>query len=366
MAQVAAGKPVAIFVQGEYGIGKSSIAGFIQKVAEYEHGLHGIYAPLGAASSIEDVGAAILEATVRSGALNSRRSEIVREWLSKYIGQQSFFGVTLHVDALKKDAPAITSGILPFLREVRDRLQDTGVKGIFLVLDEINGITANSKFAHFIKGIVDTNALSREPLPLLLMLCGVEERRREMIRQHQPTDRIFDVVEIAPLSGSETKEFFQKAFASAQMTITEKALDLFATYSGGFPKIMHLIGDAAYWRDQDGQVDDQDAYGALLVAAEEVGSKFVDQQVYKELKSPDYRAILKVIGKSGLGMSFRRSDVVSGLTDAQKKKMGNFLQKMKKLGVIRSGENQGEYVFTGRMARLYIWLKSSEQNPAPH
>ncbi len=45
--QVEAGKPVAIYVQGEYGIGKSSIAGFVQGLAEQEHGLHGIYASLG-------------------------------------------------------------------------------------------------------------------------------------------------------------------------------------------------------------------------------------------------------------------------------------------------------------------------------
>jgi DNA-binding NtrC family response regulator len=42
VGQVAAGKPVAIFVQGEYGIGKSSVAGFVQWLAEREHGFHGI------------------------------------------------------------------------------------------------------------------------------------------------------------------------------------------------------------------------------------------------------------------------------------------------------------------------------------
>jgi len=108
----------------------------------------------------------------------------------------------------------VASGILPFLSEVLNRLKDTGVKGIFLVLDEINGITSNSKFAHFVKAIVDTNAMSREPLPLLLMLCGVEERRREMIRHYQPIDRIFDVVEIEAMSRSEMEEFFRKAFGS--------------------------------------------------------------------------------------------------------------------------------------------------------
>ena len=102
VAQVEAGKPVTLYVQGEYGIGKSSIAGFVQWLAEREHGLHSIYAPLGAAESLEDVGAAILEGTLRSGAFDQKRSEKVRHWLARYIGEQSLFGVTIHAEALKK------------------------------------------------------------------------------------------------------------------------------------------------------------------------------------------------------------------------------------------------------------------------
>lgn len=360
--QVEAGKPVAIFVQGEYGIGKSSIAGFVQWLAEREHGLHSIYAPLGAAETLDDVGATVLETTLRSGAFNPKRSEKVRTWLAKYIGEQSLFGVTIHAEALKKDAPTVASGMLPFLKEVVERLKDTGIKGVFLVLDEINGITANPKFAHFIKGIVDTNAMSGEPLPLLLMLCGVEERRREMIRHHQPVDRIFDVIDIEPMSTEEMKTFFAKAFESVQIPIDPDAMDLMAEYSAGFPKIMHLVGDSAFWLDQDGVISKNDALVAVVMAADEVGKKYVDQQVYKALRSVDYHSILAKIAKMGPGsMSFIKADVASGLTDTEKKKFNNFLQKMKKLKVLRSGDVQGEYVFNVRMVRLYIWLQSLQK-----
>ena len=110
--QVAAGKPVAIYVQGEYGIGKSSIAGYVQWRAERESRLHSIYAPLGSAETMDAVGAAVLEATVRSGTWNPKRSEKLRDWLAKYIGEQSLLGFTIHGEALKRDAPAIASGML--------------------------------------------------------------------------------------------------------------------------------------------------------------------------------------------------------------------------------------------------------------
>ncbi len=365
VGQVEAGKPITLYIQGEYGIGKSSIAGFVQWVAEREHNLHSIYAPLGAAQTVDDVGAAILEATIRSGALNPGRSETLRNWLARYIGDQSLFGVTLHADALRQDAPSITKGILPFLTGVFSRLKASGVKGIFLVLDEINGVTADPQFAHFIKGIVDTNAMSREPLPLLLTLSGVEERRREMIQKYQPIDRIFDVVEIAPMNEGEMREFFNRAFDSVSMKISEEGMHLLVHYSAGFPKIMHLVGDAAYWIDRDGIVDEDDAARAVREGAEEVGRKYVDQQVYRALHSKDYLSILaKVAQQDPDSMSFHKADVLAGLTETEKKKFNNFLQKMKALKVLKSGDTQGEYIFNIRMVRLYIWLQSLQtQNP---
>lgn len=359
--QVAAGKPVAIYIQGEYGIGKSSIAGYVQWLAERQYGLHVIYAPLGSAETMDAVGAAVLEATVRSGALNPKRSEKIRDWLAKYIGEQSFWGgFTLHGEALERDAPTIASGMLPFLTQVFQRLKETGVRGILLTMDEINGVTANPKFAHFIKGLVDSNAMSRAPLPLLLMLCGVEERRREMIRHHQPVDRIFDVLEVGAMSEGEMAEFFSRAFDSVQMRVEDDAMQAMIHWSAGFPKIMHLVGDAAYWIDKDGIVDGKDAIEAVLAAADDVGKKYVEQQVYKALRSTDYHSILRKIAQTGLNMNFQRSEVAKGLTEAERRKLDNFLRKMRKLNVIRPGDIQGEYVFNVRMVRFYIWLQSLE------
>jgi hypothetical protein len=89
--QVSEGKPIAIYVQGEYGIGKSSIATYTQYLAEKQFNLHGIYAPLAGAETIDDLGAAVLEATLRSGALDLNRSEKVRNWVAQYFGDLYIF-----------------------------------------------------------------------------------------------------------------------------------------------------------------------------------------------------------------------------------------------------------------------------------
>jgi len=360
-AQVALGKPVAIFAQGEYGIGKSSLASYVQARAEREYGLHGIYASLAGCRNLNDMAAIILEATMRSGAFDPARNEKIRNWLAKYIGKQEIFGFTLNLEAIKKDSPHLASaqGILSFLAEVLKRLE---VKGIFLVLDEINGMASNPDFAPYIKGLIDSNALSKTPVPIMLFVCGVEEKRREMIRVHPPIDRVFDVVDIGVLSPLEMASFFRSAFDSVQMTIEDKALAYLTYYSAGFPKMMHLIGDAAYWLDKDGNIDEYDGFNAVMVAAEEVGTKYVDQQVIKALKSKDYQSILAKIAKmSPISMSFMKSDIQATLSQTEKDKIDNFLQRMKKLKVLRSGDQQGEYIFNMRMVRLYLFLQSTRQ-----
>ena len=358
-AQVAAGKPMTFFVEGEYGIGKSSLARFVQWKAEKQHHLMGLYATLGGASSIDDVGAAILQAAAAAESMAPGWSEKVRNWLAAYVGEQSLFGLTVHAEALKREGPSIAKGPLPFLREIFDRVRGDGVKGIFLILDEINGVTADPRFAHFVKGLVDCNALSRNPIPLFLMLCGIEERRGELIAAHQPVERIFDVVGIEVMSTAEMEEFFTHAFLSADMKVEPVAMKLTTHYSAGFPKIFHLVGDNAFWLDQDGVISEHDALSAIVGAAEDVGKKYVQQQVYRALRSEDYQAILRKLAKMGPHMTFQKSDIEKGLPEAQKKKLNNFLQRMKKLNVIRSGGSRGQYVFNNRMVPLYIWLEET-------
>jgi hypothetical protein len=361
VGQVAQGKPVSVFLEGEYGIGKTSFARFTQWMAERNNGLLGIYATLERAETMDEVGAAVLEATLRSGAYNPKLGEKIREGMAKFVGQQSLFGLPIHAEALREQAPNITRGLLPFLGQTLERVRSDGATGVFLVVDEINGLANNPQFAAFLKAVVDSNAaisLEKPTLPLLLMVCGVEERRRQLIAQHESVGRIFDVVSIERMTVEEMDDFFRKAFESVHMMVDSSALNLMTYCAAGFPKIMHLIGNAAYWLDQDGRVDEDDAGRAIASAAEEVGKRYVNQQVYAALHSADYHSILAKIAKMAATDSFMKRDVEEGLTEGEKRKLNNFLQKMKRLKVLRSGDVQGEYVFNMRMVRLYIWMRS--------
>jgi len=356
--QVELGKPQALFITGEYGIGKSSLAGFIRNFAEAQHHLFGIHVFLGGAATLDEVASKTVESVLRTQAYEPSITEKARNFLAKYVGKQELFGISLDLEKLRADAPQISHGFLPFLGELLRKLREDGITGLMLILDEINGISTNPQFAHFIKTLVDENALSRSPLPLLLVLCGVEERRREMIRNHQPVERIFDIIEISPMNQEEMREFFHKSFDAVGVKVKVDAMWSLCHYSAGFPKIMHIIGDNVFWLDQDNVIDDDDAFGGITRSAGEVGEKFVDQQVYKALHSKDYHSILEKLAGAGVDMTFLKADIESKLSETEKKKLNNFLQRMKKLKVLRSGEIDGEYVFTNRLVRVYLYLNS--------
>jgi hypothetical protein len=190
------------------------------------------------------------------------------------------------------------------------------------------------------------------------MLCGVEERRYEMIRHHQPVDRIFDIVKIRPMNDNEMKEFFNKTFGSLEMKLNNDALSLICEYSAGYPKFMHIIGNNIFWTDGDGIIDKNDAINGVIKSALEIGEKFVDKQVYGALRSKSYKSILLKLGKEDIDMSFYKKSIEKGLSEVERKNFNNFLQRMKDLNVIRSGEDVGEYVFNDRLVRFYIRLIS--------
>lgn len=361
--QVAAGKPVAFFVQGEYGIGKSSLATYAQAAAANKLDLHPVYASVGGAKTVEDVARVVLEATVESGASASSRGERVRNWLARYVGKQQLVGISLNLEHLKADAPQIATptAFLGFFAKAVENLE---TPGIFLVLDELNGIASNPDFAHFLKALIETNGVSAKPVPLLIALCGVEERRAELIRSHGSLDRLFHVLPVERMTEEEMRDCFVRSFALVGIEVDTQALDVLVRYSAGLPKILQVIGDAAYFRNESGKIDLAEAIDSVFEASEEVGRKFVDQQVLRALRSEDYKSILDRLAiQTGpmLHEPFTRRAVSESLSEGERRKLDNCLRKLRDLNVIRSTGRPGEYEFVVEMVRLYLVLSAAKR-----
>jgi Cdc6-like AAA superfamily ATPase len=205
--QVYLGKNEHIFLTGEYGIGKSSLASSIKYVAYDKFKLIGFHIFLGGVSTLEDMVKRIIE-NILDETYKVKAFDKVKEFVGKYIKEFHILGFTVDFKALLDDVPGITTRFVPFLRQVYGSLSDE-YRGLILILDDINGMTRNPDFSFFIKSLVDGIATSSQPLPLLLILCGTESRRQEFSAHHQSVARIFSVFQVNPLESEEVKEFYR-------------------------------------------------------------------------------------------------------------------------------------------------------------
>lgn len=361
--QVSLGRPKSVFITGEYGIGKSSLASYMKNYCELKYDIVGPHVFLQNNSSISDMTENIIKQLIREKTIKPNRSESIRNFLSKYISEADLFVFRIDVKALQSDLSDLSKGFLPFLDELYSRLKDDGVKGLILILDEINGITKDPEFAHFIKSFVDDNAVNYN-IPILLLLCGVEERLHDMIQNHPPIERIFDIAELSPLSQEETREFFKTSFENRNIDVEEKALEMMTYYSAGFPKLLHILGDSIFWANEDDIIDHNDASVGIIRGADEIGRKFFNKQIISALQSKDYLSILKKVtidpetNSPRLDLTFTKKDSIQFLNKSEQDKFDNFIQRLKNLKVI-SSHHRGEYTFNNRLFPLYVFLSSA-------
>lgn len=132
-------------------------------------------------------------------------------------------------------------------------------------------------------------------------------------------------------------------------------------YSSGLPILMHEIGDAIFWRNTGGKIDEDDAILGIIEAAERIGKKYLDPKVYNALRSKSYRTILRKLGELP-SRKFRKKDVEERLDEKERKVFHNFLGKMRKLGVIEPDveAGRGAYRFVNELYPIYIRIEGGK------
>lgn len=359
--QTVSGRNENIFITGQRGIGKSSLALFIRYLAEKEYSLIGSHCYLGGVRSLDEMMGVTFQKLLQDCADKSLFDKL-REIFDDYIAELKLFGMGVEFTKDKSKLHTLSSNFLPALRKIYDEAKKNGKKGLILILDDLNGISDVPQFSQFLKSRVDELATSGKPLPILLILVGLPERRDELIK-HQPSiARIFDVVDLPTMSQSESEEFFLSMFEQQNVKVTSDALYLMVGLSGGFPMLMHEVGDSVFWQDTDNHINESDAKQGITEAARNVGKKYIDPQISKVLRNKTYSSILWRVGKKlPLGATFKRQELLKKVPEKEQKNLDNFLRRIKKLGIVDDSEVRGEYRFVNPLYHLYIWYEAKNR-----
>ncbi len=98
---------------------------------------------------------------------------------------------------------------------------------IFLVIDDINGLSQQEEFVNWYKRFADTIEVdSSFDLPLYILFAGYPEKFDNLVLQDLSFGRIFHHEEISSLENTDVREFFINAFDSVGMKCEDDALEL--------------------------------------------------------------------------------------------------------------------------------------------
>ncbi|MBI4569886.1 MAG: AAA family ATPase [Planctomycetes bacterium] len=357
-AAAARGRVQTAFLAGERGIGKSSLAAFVRLAAERDHRVLGVHTFLGGVSTLEEMARRVFDRLLKESIGKTWQSK-VREFFGQHVRQVGLFGINVEFGAPETDLRRMVHDFAPALRNLMARLQEEQA-GLLLVFDDINGLAVSVEFANWLKSLVDEIGTTPEPLPLCLVLVGLEERRQSLVSLQPSLARVFEIIEIQTWTDAETRGFFQDSFAKVAAPVDERALDIFSKFAGGLPVLAHEIGDAALKRDSDGRIDESDALNGVADAAEIVGRKLLEPRVFQAIRSARYRKILRRVVTPPFDLRFRRADLIRGLAADERKVLDNFLSRMKGLDVIRPDPDggPGAYRFGNHLHYLSFRLEA--------
>ena len=344
------------FVSGERGIGKSSLASFVRFLSEREPKVVACHVFLGGVRDLKEMLRRTFERLLKE-SVDKPWHKKIRGFFGDRVRKVGLFGITLELNLDDGDLSSIANDFVSSIMRLLDSLHDQSA--VLLVLDDINGLAASEGFANWLKSTVDEIAVSRVETPLCMLVVGLEERRQELVTSQPSLARVFELTDISPWSTDEAKEFYRRAFESAQARISDEDLDFLVQYTGGLPVLAHEIGDAV-WRSARGpEIAESAVLEGALSAAEVIGRKLLEPQVFSAIRGERYRSIMKKMSSDPSTMHVRRSELAARLSPSERGVMDNFLQRMKKLGALEADPHiRGGYRFPNRLHALYFWMES--------
>ena len=344
------------FVSGERGIGKSSLASFVRHLSEHENQVAGCHVFLGGVQDLKEMLRRTFDRLLKE-SMDKPWHEQIKNFFGNNVRRVGLFGVTLELSLQDSDLSTLAHDFVPTVKRLLDEIQDQK-SALFLVLDDINGLAGSEVFANWLKSTVDEISTSQQKMPLCILVVGLEERRQELVSRQPSLARVFEVINIAPWSDDEAMDFYRNSFDSVGAKIAATDLRQLVQFTGGVPILAHEIGDAVWQTARGLEIDSREVRQGILTAAELIGWKLVQPQVFRAICSERYRSILRK--RSGaLRMRFRRSELMERLSDNERKVMDNFLRRMKRLGALETDpEVKGGYRFPNLLNTLYFWMES--------
>ncbi len=345
------------FITGKKGMGKTSLAKYVQEIVQDK--MIGVYISNKGNHSLENLVKQILEELINSAPKDSIKSKI-KNIFGNYVESIEIKGTKLNFKLDEYASRDIVDNFLYYLNKTYEELETK--KGIFLIIDDINGLSESKEFVNWYKRFADSIEMRDYNIPLYILLASYPEKFNILVNQDESFARIFHYDNIDYLETSEINEFFQDTFNSVGIICDDESLEYMVSFSEGIPLMMQEIGDSVYWEVEGNTVNNKYAFNGIIEAGRLIGKRQIKPVMDKSIRSENYESILMKLADKSCD-SFKRSEVEKFLSTSEKKVFAKFLQRATELNILESvgRDKSGKYKFSNKLYLVYFMILNLEK-----
>ena len=356
------GVPEHFFITGKRGMGKTSFINYVSMVAEAEYNMVPIRINNSGGKTVDELVQKLLDALIVEFKKDYLGKSIVDK-VKNTIKEFKVAGTGVSLKDNQETVHNIKTHFAEFLVKTCDKLPEN--YGIFIVIDDLNGLSNNEEFTDWYKGFFEILTLREYHLPVVFNLICYPNEFDELCLINESFSRMFHLIEIGNLDNKDIESFFKSSFEEVGIEFEDgfDSLEPMVYFSWGMPLIMQQIGDSIFWNAQEGsKINELIVYMGITDAAEELSRKQLRSKLNK-IRSDTYMDIFLKLGSHRL-ITFKKSEFKQYLTTSERKSFDAFLNRAKNLGIIESigRDNSGEYGFVNTLYFTYFMMLSAKND----
>jgi len=345
--QTREGNPSHVLIQGERGIGKTSLlivakhlaqGGFNWEDEKYD--FLAVQLGIRPNTTLVDLASRISEQIKRGLSQSDTALEFLKKsWKFLARIQSSVVSLAPEQQPRHSQEELLDKTIYSIVDTVKAITKDTAASdlglrgkkdGLVILIDEVDQADSSLQLGVFLKNL--TEILSQEDAnKVLLVLAGLPRARDVLRESHESSLRLFEEFKLVPLTKEEVGNVIKGGLGELEsrritVSVSTGAIDKIHLYSEGYPHFVQQIGYSAYALDSDNVIDVADIERAMFSkngALDLIGDRYYKDLYFGKIKQDSYRQILGImalqfnewVSKKKIGQVFigKKSTLTNGI-----------------------------------------------------